>query len=1503
MKRMLKRVLALTLCMVMILGCVTTASAAEGEDTPAGNTLTAIGDVKAFGEIVTKVRVEFTEPFEGSLDDAQVIVTYMATPEGSEEAVETTYEREVINSSLSEDKLEATFDLVEGGFAMDPWNTKDFVRYEVKIGEISIVGTDFESPDVDKFEEKTYTTPEYTWNKGNTTMTTMSARAYSPDKEVYVKPEAGYPLVVWLHGGGETGDDNRIQIAANNVPQWSEEESQGIFGGAYVLAPQNHAGAGDGAAAATKSLIEQFVAEMGDIDINRIYVGGCSYGGSATWTMIRNYPNFFAAAYPICSGPSGGLSQKELKALANLPIYITVSTGDSSGIVSGMIQAYNDLKAAGNENVHISLFEHSECEGQAEWIATNNRYIDHWSWVYVHDNYDAKGDDFDGKHFIDTTVDGEYNEGAVVVKDGVLTYTYTSGEEQKSISLDGKNERPEDAGYPTIKEWIADQVNEPADTLTIIRDVKAFGEIVDGLQVDFVEPFEGSLEGAKVTVTVADKDGVEQEYPRTVVNATLADDKMSATLELEEGGFSTDPWNSVGYLGYKVEIGDKVITQIAGDISPDVDQFNAVTYTTPEYEFRGEPKTTMDARYFVPDKAVYTKPEAGYPLVIWQHGGGEQGTDNRIQIAANDVPAWAEKDSQDIFGGAYILAPQNHAGASVEATMSLIEQFVAEMGDIDPNRIYIGGCSYGGSATWAMIRTYPEYFAAAYPICRGPVPVLTDEEVKSLVDLPIYITVAAGDNADRVYGLIEAYNQLKAASNQNVHITLFDHSEFEGLEGFTEANSVGALDHWSWVYVHDNYDAKGDDFDGKNFIDSSVDKVYEYNTGLTGVEGKISTKLTVQDGVITYAYTVDGTETTITLDGKNERPEDAGCETIKEWIAAQNLQNSSAGTLTVVRDVKDFGEIVTELRVVADEPIADDLDSVQVFVTVNGERMEREVEDVLLAENGGNEAVIKLVEGGFNTDPWNSVNYQAYEVKIGDLTINKVVDDISPDVDKFEAVTYTVPEYQYSGEPKTTMDARYFVPDKAVYEKPEAGYPLVIWLHGGGETGTDNRIHLAANNVPAWTEKESQDIFNGAYVLAPQNHASAGTGAAAATKSLIDQFIKEMGDIDTDRIYIGGCSYGGMGTWQMLRNYPDFFAAAYPICGAVSGEGAMGALTDEEIKSLANLPIYMTVSSGDTIFRFPYGMIETYNRLKAAGNKNLHIAMFEHSEFEGQDGFVELKGVGALDHWSWVYVHNNYDAKGDDYDGRNFLDFSKDATYNDGRTTIKDGVLTYSYTSGDDTFTIALDGKNERPEDTGYETIKEWIAAQNKGNEPPKKDFTDVPADAWYANAVEYVVAQGIMVGTNDGTTFEPDTKTTRAMVAQMLYQLEGKPAASDPTFSDVPAGEWFSNAIAWAAENKVVNGYENNKFGPYDTVTREQLAMMLYKYASFKGLDLTGAADLTAFPDAGSVSDWAEKAVKWAVSEKLINGKTNDGVTYLDPQGLASRAEVAQIFMKFCQK
>ena len=176
--------------------------------------------------------------------------------------------------------------------------------------------------------------------------------------------------------------------------------------------------------------------------------------------------------------------------------------------------------------------------------------------------------------------------------------------------------------------------------------------------------------------------------------------------------------------------------------------------------------------------------------------------------------------------------------------------------------------------------------------------------------------------------------------------------------------------------------------------------------------------------------------------------------------------------------------------------------------------------------------------------------------------------------------------------------------------------------------------------------------------------------------------------------------------------------------------------------------------------------------------------------------------------------------------------------------------------------------------------------------------FTDVAADAWYYEAVAYVYEQGMMNGTNDGTTFSPAMNLTRGMMAQILYNLEKGTAPAEGTFTDVAADAWYADAVNWAAANGIVNGYGSGKFGPEDSITREQMAVLLYNYAKFKGYDLTAYGDLTAFADDEKVSDWAEQAMKWAVGEKLINGSNNA----LNPLGTASRAEVAQILMNFGQ-
>lgn len=174
--------------------------------------------------------------------------------------------------------------------------------------------------------------------------------------------------------------------------------------------------------------------------------------------------------------------------------------------------------------------------------------------------------------------------------------------------------------------------------------------------------------------------------------------------------------------------------------------------------------------------------------------------------------------------------------------------------------------------------------------------------------------------------------------------------------------------------------------------------------------------------------------------------------------------------------------------------------------------------------------------------------------------------------------------------------------------------------------------------------------------------------------------------------------------------------------------------------------------------------------------------------------------------------------------------------------------------------------------------------------------FTDVGKKSWYTAAVQYVYQHGIMTGTG-ATVFEPNTTLSRAMVAQILYNLEGQPAVEgESTFTDSNT-HWAAKAIAWAQETGVVNGYEDNTFRPNRAVTREELAQMLYNYAKVKGYDLTASGDLTAFPDGSKVSVWAKTAMAWANGNQLINGFEDDT---LRPGGDSTRAQAASILMNF---
>lgn len=177
--------------------------------------------------------------------------------------------------------------------------------------------------------------------------------------------------------------------------------------------------------------------------------------------------------------------------------------------------------------------------------------------------------------------------------------------------------------------------------------------------------------------------------------------------------------------------------------------------------------------------------------------------------------------------------------------------------------------------------------------------------------------------------------------------------------------------------------------------------------------------------------------------------------------------------------------------------------------------------------------------------------------------------------------------------------------------------------------------------------------------------------------------------------------------------------------------------------------------------------------------------------------------------------------------------------------------------------------------------------------------FVDVAENDWFYDAVYYVYDSGLMEGTSS-TTFAPMLTTTRSMVTTILWRAEGQPQTDNTvSYPDVEADTWYTEAICWGTEEGIVKGYGDGNFGPNDLITREQFATILYRYAQYKGYDVSASDDLSAFPDADQTGSWAVDAVKWAVGSGLLNGK--DG-GLLDPLGVASRAEVATILMRFME-
>ncbi|HBQ26358.1 MAG TPA: hypothetical protein DD791_08190, partial [Syntrophomonas sp.] len=246
----------------------------------------------------------------------------------------------------------------------------------------------------------------------------------------------------------------------------------------------------------------------------------------------------------------------------------------------------------------------------------------------------------------------------------------------------------------------------------------------------------------------------------------------------------------------------------------------------------------------------------------------------------------------------------------------------------------------------------------------------------------------------------------------------------------------------------------------------------------------------------------------------------------------------------------------------------------------------------------------------------------------------------------------------------------------------------------------------------------------------------------------------------------------------------------------------------------------------------------------------------------------------------------------------------KDYTISGGTVTIKASYLD-SLKEGKHSLTFDMNGGIDPvltiivSETTVVTDTTETDTQDEKPTVEVTAKFEDVKSGDWFYDAVNYIYNAGLMVGTSD-TTFSPYTNTTRGMIVTILHTLEGSPMPNTTNgFTDVGADKYYTDAVAWASANKIVSGYGNSIFSPDNSITREQMAVILMNYAQYKGYDVSTRADLSKFADGEYISPWAKDAMSWANAEGLMQGSGNQ----LMPADNAQRCQVAAILQSFLER
>ncbi len=636
-------------------------------------------------------------------------------------------------------------------------------------------------------------------------------------------------------------------------------------------------------------------------------------------------------------------------------------------------------------------------------------------------------------------------------------------------------------------------------------------------------------------------------------------------------------------------------------------------------------------------------------LVIWNHGIGETGTDVQIDLLGNKVTALVDTDFQEAMSGAYVLVPQRRSGVSSEASAETIYQLILkilkENPDIDSNKVIVGGCSAGGAMTMTMLFQHPELYAAAYPICPATQSAsVSDEMIESIKNVPIWFIHSENDTTCDPLKTSKPLAQRLKEAGAEVHESYFsDVHDTTGRFFLDDNNQLTTVDtgkpytydgHWSWTYFYND-----------QCVDTNGANLWQWMSVQTRLDNNVVSG-TQKAYIIGDDWGPAVSKTIISMDKLIDAASlDANDFTVvEEKEATVDWNTGAVGLAKAARTVTN---------IYASDENGNEVTTSSKYVTI-----EMEVDP-----NTGSPFIYSL-STGFNSwcDPYKlyisladnavvtSEGQQITSVNIKE-TIDVAGDEkIVPQVDGIFDINQT-----YTAKDGTLYNYADYRP-----AKDNDKHALVIWLHGAGE-GTnkgenDSYIDLLGNEVTALVSNDFQKLFDDAYVLVPQAPTmwmDDGTGAyqngdkgSCYTESLmemIDAYVKNNPDIDPNRVIIGGCSNGGYMTMEMILTYPDYFAAAFPICEAYQDQY----ITDEQIESIKDLPIWFTYAKNDGTVDPTLCVEPTVKRLLAAGAKNVHVSAFEDvhdttGRFTSNGEPYQYNG-----HWSWIYFDNNecYDGQ------------------------------------------------------------------------------------------------------------------------------------------------------------------------------------------------------------------------------------------------------------------